>query len=53
MMGVNPRYMKIMILYFLQDFLAIGIDKKGFRLRLQKAAKRLPSLRIYKDDPVG
>ena len=37
----------------LQDFEAIGIDKRGFRLRLQKAAKRLPSLPIYTDVPVG
>ena len=37
----------------LQDFEAIGIDKRGFRLRLQKAAKKLPSLPIYTDVPVS
>jgi hypothetical protein len=37
----------------MQDFEALGIDKRGFRLRLQKAAKRLPSLPIYTDVPVS
>ena len=36
----------------LQDFKAIGIKKRGFRLRLEKAAKKLPSLPIETDVPV-
>ena len=39
--------------YVLQDFEAINIDKRGFRLRLQKAARRLASLPIYTDVPVS
>lgn len=36
-----------------QDFKAIGIDKRGFKLRLEKAAKKLPSLPIETDIPVS
>lgn len=34
----------ILMLLFPQDFEAIGIDKRGFRLRLEKTAKLLQSL---------
>ena len=39
--------------YFHQDFEAIGIDKRGFKLRLEKAAKKLPSLPIETAIPVS
>ena len=39
--------------YFHQDFEAIGIDKRGFKLRLEKAAKKLPSLPIETSIPVS
>lgn len=45
--------MLLLLLFYVKDFEAIGIDKRGFRLRLQKAAKRLPSLPIYTDVPVS
>ena len=37
----------------MQDFEAIGIEKRGFRLRLQKAAQTLPTLPIEADLPVS
>ena len=39
--------------YFHQDFEAIDIDKRGFKLRLEKAAKKLPSLPIETAIPVS
>lgn len=38
--------------FIFQDFEEIGIDKRGFRLRLIKAAKKLPILPIQVDVPV-
>ena len=40
-------------LIIFQDLEEIGIDSKGFRLRLENAAKRLPSLRVYTEVPVS
>ena len=40
------------MMYLLQDFEAIGIDKRGFRLRILKAAAKLPSFSIHVDVPV-
>ncbi len=40
------------MMYFLQDFEAIGIDKRGYRLRILKAAAKLPSFSIHVDVPV-
>ena len=44
---------KLIWSYFHQDFEAIGIDKRGFKLRLEKAAKKLPSLPIETAIPVS
>ena len=47
-------FISLCLYYFIfsKDFEAIGIDKRGFRLRLEKAAKKLPSLLIDIDIPV-
>ena len=37
----------------IQDLKEIGVDKKGFRLRLQKAAQKLEPLNIRVDIPVS
>ena len=36
----------------MQDFEAIGIDKRGYVLRLEQAAKRLPKMTIETVVPV-
>ena len=48
-----PHSLSLVLYAPLQDFEAIGINKRGFRLRLQMAAKKLPSLPIHTDVPVG
>ena len=37
----------------MQELQEVGVEKKGLRLRLQKAAQKLPSLRINTDIPVS
>ena len=37
----------------MQDLKEIGVDKKGFRLRLEKAAQKLVPLNIKVDIPVS
>ena len=36
-----------------QDFIAIGVDKEGFRLRLERAAKKLRPLQFEFRPPVS
>ena len=51
---INPSIFTVVSpTYFHQDFEAIGIDKRGFKLRLEKAAKKLPSLPIETSIPVS
>ena len=40
-------------MHTLQDFKAIGIDKKGFQLKLEKEAKKLQSTKFKIDVPVS
>ena len=40
-------------MHALQDFKAIGIDKKGFQLKLEKEAKMLQSTKFKIDVPVS
>ena len=62
--GINPtllpweeRYGELLIVckcvVLLQEFKAIGINKQGLVLRLEKAAKELPAKVIETDVPVS
>ncbi len=49
----NTAVLSFLFVCVMQDFKAIGIDKRGYRLRLLGAAAKLPSFSIYVDVPVS
>ena len=47
------QVLKQHVVYFIQDFIAIGIDKRGFQLKLENEVKKLPTPELSSSVPVS